>query len=554
MVTLIHSKLVQHNPQLRDRFNENAVIRSSRAVNGQNITILVPDPFTIGKEIYTVFAFGTMTRRILLDIENYLLNVDGSSTTKDIREPRIVISNNLTEHEMLVQCPHDSPLAGHIGLRKTYDKMKTRYFWKGMHNDCDGVDCCVLPIPLESAFERLSVDLGPFPESHSGKRYIICFIDALPKWPEAFEFSNPREVYTTLFNLFKTIGHDFSRYVRLAFVTELEDYFSFYVQDKFNDQLLDKKPDTKPTDLGKDTQNVFDGLYSTHLNMKSFVLDYTTRTKKHLTKQFYNEQFYNEQDLLLKNSLENNDIEEKRIPAEEDVYIDDNKVIEDDKSTIKDFSVVTFPVYNLFVCKQTWSVINRVNDLFLFVLLFMQSVLSVVFNFSTIMTIVKNFKLIITKTIFSCSEVYRGAIYDISKDNDYNIVETTTREDNDMQNDDDNAHCLNSSVKSLTSYEDNTLFDEIDVTSSSGASNLSNKIIECLEYYKHIIDLKNSCFHWTKKLITKRLPNWITDQHAISRDTVNTINTFDIPLRFDSEPVISMNFRFPFDPNRIIDF
>jgi len=159
-------------------------------------------------------------RRILLDIENYFLNDDGllfhrpystGRSTKN-REPRLVIPNSL-KHEILVQC-HDSPLAGHLGLQKTYDKIKTRYFWKGMYKDCDVwirscVDCCmkknprvktnapILPIPVESAFERLSVDcLGPFPKSHSGKRYIICFIDALTKWPEAFAVENIDAVTT----------------------------------------------------------------------------------------------------------------------------------------------------------------------------------------------------------------------------------------------------------------------------------------------------------------------------------------------------------------------
>ena len=45
----------------------------------------------------------------------------------------------------------------------------------------------LLPIPVSDAFDRLSVDVpGPFPVSHSGNRYVICFTDYLTKWPEAF--------------------------------------------------------------------------------------------------------------------------------------------------------------------------------------------------------------------------------------------------------------------------------------------------------------------------------------------------------------------------------
>ena len=45
----------------------------------------------------------------------------------------------------------------------------------------------LLPIPVAGPFDRLSVDvLGPFPVSHSGNRYVVCFTNYLTKWPEIF--------------------------------------------------------------------------------------------------------------------------------------------------------------------------------------------------------------------------------------------------------------------------------------------------------------------------------------------------------------------------------
>ena len=45
----------------------------------------------------------------------------------------------------------------------------------------------ILPIPVESAFDRVAVDcLGPFPVTDSGNRYIVVFSDYLTRYPEAF--------------------------------------------------------------------------------------------------------------------------------------------------------------------------------------------------------------------------------------------------------------------------------------------------------------------------------------------------------------------------------
>ena len=44
-----------------------------------------------------------------------------------------------------------------------------------------------MPIPVEGAFDRLSVDcLGPFPPTDRGQRYLVVFCDALTRWTEAF--------------------------------------------------------------------------------------------------------------------------------------------------------------------------------------------------------------------------------------------------------------------------------------------------------------------------------------------------------------------------------
>lgn len=99
---------------------------------------------------------------------------------------------------------HDHVSGAHFGVHKTFDKIKQRYWWKGMYKDvehwCKSCTECsmrksprnsnkapLLPIPVEGAFDRVAVDvLGPFPLSNKGNRYIVVFSDYLTRWCEAF--------------------------------------------------------------------------------------------------------------------------------------------------------------------------------------------------------------------------------------------------------------------------------------------------------------------------------------------------------------------------------
>ena len=99
---------------------------------------------------------------------------------------------------------HDHVSGAHFGVHKTFDKIKQRYWWKGMYKDvehwCKSCTECsmrksprnskkapLLPIPVEGAFDRVAVDvLGPLPPSNKGNRYIVVFSDYLTRWCEAF--------------------------------------------------------------------------------------------------------------------------------------------------------------------------------------------------------------------------------------------------------------------------------------------------------------------------------------------------------------------------------
>ena len=137
---------------------------------------------------------------VLHSIENYYLDPDGllchiwvpgGRRVPGIRS-QLVIPTSLRQ-EILIG-GHDDPLAGHLGVNKTYEKLRERYYWPKMFADvqfwCLSCTHCqmkkspkqrqtapILPIPVEGAFDRVAVYcLGPFPVSDSGIATLSCFL------------------------------------------------------------------------------------------------------------------------------------------------------------------------------------------------------------------------------------------------------------------------------------------------------------------------------------------------------------------------------------------
>ena len=103
---------------------------------------------------------------------------------------------------------HDA--MGHMGIRKTYDKLASSLYWKTMHADVENwIKSCTkcngkkdpktgkqFPIgtivPSGEACSEWVVDvLGPLkPTTRNGNKYVVIFIDRMTKWPEAFAVPN----------------------------------------------------------------------------------------------------------------------------------------------------------------------------------------------------------------------------------------------------------------------------------------------------------------------------------------------------------------------------
>ena len=112
------------------------------------------------------------------------------------------------QHEILLAC-HDDPLTGaHLGIAKTYGRVRERYHWENMYVDVENyVKSCLAcqqrkhppkappgllqPIKVGKPFERVGIDLlGPFPKSTSGNTFIVTAVDYATKWAEAKAIRN----------------------------------------------------------------------------------------------------------------------------------------------------------------------------------------------------------------------------------------------------------------------------------------------------------------------------------------------------------------------------
>ena len=116
---------------------------------------------------------------------------------------QVVVPLLFRDHVMSLA--HESLMGGHLGTKKTLDRIRTNFHWPGMSKDvnkfCKSCDICQRTIPkgkvpkvplgempiIEEPFYRIAVDLiGPLaPVSERGHRYILTIVDYATRYPEA---------------------------------------------------------------------------------------------------------------------------------------------------------------------------------------------------------------------------------------------------------------------------------------------------------------------------------------------------------------------------------
>ncbi|KAJ8041495.1 hypothetical protein HOLleu_12325 [Holothuria leucospilota] len=105
----------------------------------------------------------------------------------------------------VMELAHESLLGGHLGSKKTVDRVLAHFFWPGIQADiirfCRSCNVCQRTLPkgkvtkvplgtmpvIEMPFERVAVDIiGPIqPATERGNRYILTVMDYATRYPEA---------------------------------------------------------------------------------------------------------------------------------------------------------------------------------------------------------------------------------------------------------------------------------------------------------------------------------------------------------------------------------
>jgi hypothetical protein len=133
-------------------------------------------------------------------VEDNLLYHRGQTSTG---EELLQLVLPASQREKVLKIAHSTPLAGHLGRRKTTNRLLQRFFWPGISKDvavhCQTCMQCqrtarvsrnkapLMPLPvIEEPFKRIAMDIvGPVQKSSQGNRFILTVMDYATKFPEA---------------------------------------------------------------------------------------------------------------------------------------------------------------------------------------------------------------------------------------------------------------------------------------------------------------------------------------------------------------------------------
>lgn len=142
------------------------------------------------------------------------------------KNDQLVVPRGLRKSVM--KLAHSSLMGGHLGRKKTLDRIRDKFMWPGMSSEvgrfCRSCDACQrtvdkgrvpkvklgrMPI-IDEPFKRVAVDIvGPLePRASDGSRYILTIVDYATRYPEAVALKScdTVSVAEALLSVFSRVG------------------------------------------------------------------------------------------------------------------------------------------------------------------------------------------------------------------------------------------------------------------------------------------------------------------------------------------------------------
>ena len=162
------------------------------------------------------------------EVRNGILyrNYEQTRGSNSVEMKQIVVPTDYRNQVM--KLAHEAIVGGHMGIRKTSDRITSSFHWPGIISDvtrfCRSCDVCQRTVPkgkvskvplgnmpiIDEPFKRVSVDLiGPVaPVSEHGNRYILTIVDFGTRYPEAVALPKieTERVAEALFEIFSRVG------------------------------------------------------------------------------------------------------------------------------------------------------------------------------------------------------------------------------------------------------------------------------------------------------------------------------------------------------------
>ncbi|CAF1357989.1 unnamed protein product, partial [Didymodactylos carnosus] len=198
---------IMHPPKINSSLEQNAEVNNltTSPLPARRQTLISFDPTKIEheqlndptiKRIRQQLFNGQQVKSFILD-NGVVYKLIQRSTTTPLQlpyVPRMLVNDLLMAH-------HTHPTAAHVGVTGTWNKLRDRYYWPGMHSSIQSfISSCQLcqqykisrrtpaghlqptEIP-QGVFEKINMDfIDPLPTSTQGHKYILVCNDYLSKY------------------------------------------------------------------------------------------------------------------------------------------------------------------------------------------------------------------------------------------------------------------------------------------------------------------------------------------------------------------------------------